>query len=170
LRRNNAFEIHSVDADDDFISRTKALLPGHLQDVVNITFSGVSTVAVAGRVVTLYDKLPNVSPDFIYLDAPNQFQPVGDVHGISTRHADRMPMSADILLFEHFLTPGTMILVDGRTANARYLRSNLQREWNYLHDEESDVHTFELREAPLGRYNSAQIEFSLGSDWLNDIE
>jgi hypothetical protein len=73
------------------------------------------------RVCTYYDFLPNVSPDFIYIDGPNQHGTLGDIGGISTRHKDRMPMSADILRMEHFLLPGTLIVVDGRTANARFL-------------------------------------------------
>ena len=35
-------------------------------------------------------------------------------------------MSADILVFEHFLQPGTLIVVDGRAANARFLKTNLE--------------------------------------------
>lgn len=74
------------------------------------------------RICTLYEQLPNICPDFIYLDAPSQFSPKGEIRGISTRHKDRVPMSADILTIEHFLLPGTLIVVDGRTANARFLR------------------------------------------------
>ena len=29
-------------------------------------------------------------------------------------------MAADILSIEHFLHPGTLIVIDGRTANARF--------------------------------------------------
>lgn len=169
LRRSDAFTIHSIDADQDFIDRTRSMIPPGLQERIIFHFSGVSTSTFNGRVVTFYDQLPNICPDLIYLDGPDQFIPVGDVRGISTRHADRMAMSADILAFEHFLTPGTMILVDGRTANARLLESNLQRAWEYSHDEESDIHTFELKEMPLGRHNRAQIEYCLGREWLEDV-
>ena len=75
-------------------------------------------------------------------------------------------MSADILTFEHFLLPGTLIVVDGRTANARFLKSNLQRDWQYSYIEEYDQHFFELKEAPLGVYNQKQIEFCLGDDYF----
>ena len=33
-------------------------------------------------------------------------------------------MAADILAIEHFLVSGTLIVVDGRTANARFLKAN----------------------------------------------
>ena len=40
-----------------------------------------------------------------------------------------MPMSCDILKIEHFLKPGTIIVVDGRAANSRFIKKNLQRNW-----------------------------------------
>ena len=74
-------------------------------------------------------------------------------------------MSADILTFEHFLLPGTLIVIDGRTANARFLKTNLQRDWFYHYSEEYDQHFFELQEKPLGVYNQRQIEFSSNSEF-----
>ena len=57
------------------------------------------------------------------------------------------------------------MLTDGRTANARFLKANLQREWRYEHDEDGDVHYFEMIEEPLGKWNRRQIELCLGADW-----
>ena len=109
--------------------------------------------------------MPNICPDFIYLDAPDQFSVKDDIRGLSTNHPDRMPMSADILAIEHFLTPGTLVVVDGRTANARFLKTNFQRDWDHWHSEEYDQHFFELNEEPLGVFNQRQVEFCLGRDW-----
>jgi hypothetical protein len=108
----------------------------------------------------MYSKIPNVCPDFIYLDGPDQFSPIGEIRGISTRSIDRLPMSADLLAIEHFLLPGTLIVVDGRSANARFLKSNFQRNWEYQYLEEYDQHFFELKEPPLGKINKKQVEFS----------
>ena len=121
------------------------------------------------RICTFYSKTPNVCPDLIYLDGPDQFSPVGDVRGMSTKHQDRMPMAADILTFEHFLQPSTLIIVDGRTANARFLLSNLQRDWSYYYNVEWDQHFFELQEAPLGVYNKRMIDFCLGDEYYSRI-
>ena len=104
--------------------------------------------------------MPNIRPDFIYLDGPDQYSSIGDLRGLHTRHPDRMPMAADILTIEHFLEPGTMILVDGRTANARFLKCNLQRNWDYVFLEKYDQHFFELNETPLGYWNKKAIEFT----------
>ena len=164
LRRSNPFECHSVDNNEKWINLTKSTY----RSIKNITFHCcpcyVSTFN--DRICTLYDNFPNICPDLIYLDAPDQFSPIGNVRGISTNHPDRLPMSADILTFEHFLLPGTLIVVDGRTANAKFLEKNLQRDWVYYYSEQYDQHFFELKEAPLGIYNRRQIEFCLGKDWI----
>ena len=167
LRRSNAFEIHSVDDMDGYIKITQDRLPTKLKQRVFFTQSDVQMTTFSGRICTEYDELPNITPDFIYLDAPSQHSAKGDVFGISTRHVDRLPMSCDLLKIEHFLLPGTLILVDGRTANARLLKANFQRKWKYQHDVVSDIHTFELCEVPLGQHNKTLIEFCLGQEWLN---
>ena len=56
----------------------------------------------------------------------------GDVNGIHTRHPDRTIISSDILKIEHLLLPGTIVLWDGQTNNARFTQSNLQRKWKIL--------------------------------------
>ena len=133
--------------------------------LVKYHYSRCTVSTFNGRICTLYDDLPNICPDLIYLDGPDQFSPTGDVRGVATRHSDRLPMSADILTIEHFLLPGTMIIIDGRTANARFLKTNLQRNWSYFHSQEYDQHFFELKEIPLGIYNKRQIDFCHGPNW-----
>jgi hypothetical protein len=166
LRRNNRYECHSVDNYEKWIEEVKSKndlerVFYHKSNLVMGTFNG--------RACTYYDPLPNLCPDLIYLDGPDQFSPKGDVRGITTNQKDRMPMSADILVFEHFLTPGTLIVTDGRTANARFLKENLQRSWCYCHDVEADQHYFELLEEPLGPYNLQQIDFCLGDTYFERL-
>jgi hypothetical protein len=168
LRRSNPFECHSVDNNEKWIEVTRSTnIP-----TKNVTYHYCPCYVTTfnDRISTLFDNLPNICPDLIYLDGPDQFSPIGDVRGISTNHPDRLPMSADILTFEHFLLPGTLIVVDGRTANARFLKTNLQRNWVYHHSEEWEQHFFELKEAPLGIYNKRQIEFCLGPDWEKNLK
>ena len=106
--------------------------------------------------------MPNICPDFIYVDGPDQFSAKGFIRGVTTNHPDKLPMSGDLLAIEHFLLPGTLIVVDGRTANARFLKANLQRNWIYFHNKNADQHYFELNEDPLGIFNKRQIDFCLG--------
>ena len=162
LRRTNPFECFSVDNNKKWISICKKTAKTKL---VKYHYSKCTVSNFNGRICTFYDKLPNICPDLIYLDGPDQFSPIGQIRGINTRNADRLPMSADILAIEHFLLPGTLIVVDGRTANARFLKTNLQRNWSYNYSKEYDQHYFELTEKPLGIYNKKQIDYCLGKEF-----
>lgn len=162
LRRANPFEVHTLEQSSDWVEVCRAALPPALAPYVHFQCAPVQMTTFNGRACTLYARIPDICPDLIYLDGPDQFSVEGDVHGISTRSADRLPMSADLLLLEPFLLPGTLIAVDGRTANARFLKNNFQRPWRYAHHVEADLHTFELVEAPLGKLNERQIRFCLG--------
>ena len=158
LRVRNAFECHSIENNENWLSQcskninNNIIFKPHLCDLKVGDFNS--------RLCTYYMNMPNIRPDFIYLDGPDQYSSIGDLRGLHTRHPDRMPMAADILTIEHFLEPGTMILVDGRTANARFLKCNLQRNWDYVFLEKYDQHFFELNEAPLGYWNKKAIEFT----------
>lgn len=158
LRRGNLFECHSIDNNIDWINSVKTK---YETKRVSFSFTECIVSEFNNRICTLYKKIPNICPDLIYLDAPDQFSPKGNIRGISTNHVDRLPMSADILCFENFLLPGTLIVVDGRTANAIFLKNNLQRDWKYYYSEIYDQHFFELNEKPLGPYNKKQLDFCL---------
>ena len=172
LRRANLYECHSVDNYQSWIDKCKKNIPLYLLDKKfnNLHKSNLVTSEFCGRICTFYDPLPNICPDLIYLDGPDQFSAIGDVRGLSTCHQDRMPMAADILSFEHFLQPGTLIIVDGRTANARFLSCNLQRNWAHLHSHKWDQHFFELQEEPLGIYNHRMLDHCLGEDYFLRLE
>ena len=168
LRRSNPFELHSVENNLNWIKTVKkSFTTLSKKNFIHHCPCQVSTFN--GRICTFYNNIPNVCPDLIYLDGPDQFSPTGEVRGINTKHPDRFPMAADILSIEHFLLPGTLLVVDGRTANARFLKSNLQRNWEYNYMREYDQHFSELKESPLGIYNEQQIEFCLGSEWLKKV-
>ena len=112
-----------------------------------------------GRICTSFKNLPTINPDFIYLDGPDQFNVKGNINGINIGHKDFMPMTSDLLKIEHYLKPGTIIVVDGRAANSRFLRSNFQRKWFYFYNSINDQHVFCLEEKPLGNLNKQQLNF-----------
>lgn len=158
LRNSNQFELHSI---ENIASWYKVVKKLHSKsNMFHPHFCPLEMGTFNDRICTYYNNFPIVNPDFIYLDGPDQFSAGGSVRGINTAHTDFMPMSADILAFEHFLEPGTLIVVDGRTANARFLKSNLQRNWNYLHLPKIDQHFFELDEEPLGVFNEKSQNFT----------
>ena len=112
-----------------------------------------------GFLATEYNKLPLCNPDFIYIDGPDHFKVRNKKSGITVANKDMMPMICDILKFEYFYTPGTIIIVDGRSANAKFLLDNLKRNWLYKNDKRFDQHIFYLDDPVLGYYNQRQINF-----------
>jgi len=68
-------------------------------------------------------------------------------------------MVGDIIKFEYFLTPGTIIVTDGRSANAQFLRDSFKRNWLYTYDKSFDQHLFYLDAESLGKWNNLQLKF-----------
>lgn len=171
LRRLDAYKIYSIDNVHEYIADTKEIIPTSLRsaDICRFHFSELHMGDFLGRICTYYSDMPNLCPDIIYLDGPNQYSASGTIRGNTTGHQDRMPMAADILTIEHFLQPSTLIVVDGRTANARFLQCNLQRNWAHYYNEDWDQHFFELQEPPLGAYNQRMIDFCLGESYYRRI-
>ena len=70
-----------------------------------------------------------------------------------------MPMSADILMYEFFLIPGTIIIIDGRAANANFLKKMFKRNWLYKYNKIIDQHYFILSDDSFGMHNDKLISF-----------
>ncbi len=171
-RRNNPYECHSLDNDEKYIEMSSSRIDSSLKKYVNFYFSEVNMVDWNGRIATAYKTLPLVSPDFIYLDGPGQFNVGGEVNAWSTRHKDMMPMVCDVLKIEHFLTPKTIIVVDGRAANSRFMKCNLQRNWQYKYCSRRDQHFFVLEEPPLGKHSEKiinEVYFRNGKWSIDDL-
>jgi len=166
IRCQKPFHIYSVEEEQRFLEITQQRLIGTLTNFATVSRTSVEFITFENRFATIYSKLPNISPDFIYLDGPSQFGTTAELNGFSFNNPIRMPMSADILRFEFFLEPGTLIIVDGRTQNARFLKAYLKRNWEYQHDPIGDIHYFELKEHPLGAHNKRKLDFCLGGHWL----
>ena len=118
---------------------------------LKISFSSVKYEEINNRICSRYSKLKFNNPDFIYLDGPAP----ETIKGLNLN----MPMSGDILYYEHYFNPGTIIIVDGRTANARFLKTNFQRNWIFRRDKMNDLSIFYLNESPLGKKNKKIIDF-----------
>ena len=166
LRRNNPFELFVLENQKKYLNITKNRIKKfnkylNLKNPTKISFnfSNVEMTLFNNRICTQYNKLPLCNPDFIYLDGPNQFNVKKDINGISLRHKDMMPMVCDILKFEYFYTPGTIIICDGRGSNAKFLKDNFKRKWKYLDDQKNEQHIFWLDDPILGKYNKLQLEF-----------
>ena len=166
LRRNNPFELFVLENEKKYLSISKNRVQKLNKSLkinnpvkINYYLSDVEMTLFNDKICTQYKKLPLCNPDFIYLDGPDQFNVKKDINGISTRHKDMMPMVSDILKFEYFYTPGTIIVCDGRAANAKFLKDHFKRNWKYINEKKTDQHLFWLVDPVLGRFNKLQLEF-----------
>ena len=158
LRMSNAGQIHCLDNSKRWAKKMSLKLKKYSK-IVKLNYSEVYMDKFNGKICTSFKKLPKVNPDFIYLDGPDQFNIKGSINGFNIDKNDLMPMTCDLLKIEHFLKPGTIIVVDGRASNSRFLKSNFQRNWKYSYNELNDQHVFFLNEKPLGQLNKRQIDF-----------
>ena len=165
LRRNNLFELFVVENERKFLNiskkRIKKFIKNHKSSntKVNFSYSDCEMTTFNNQFATQYKKLPLCNPDFIYLDGPDQFSIKKKTNNFTTAHKDMMPMVCDILKIEHFLTPGTIIVIDGRGANAQFLKDNFKRKWLYFNDKKFDQHIFYLHASSIGKYNDLQLKF-----------
>ncbi len=164
LRRNNPFELFVLENSKKFLKISKNRITkfskkNRVNNSNHYSLSNVKMTNYNGKISTEYDKLPLCNPDFIYLDGPDQFNIKGKINNISTRHKDMMPMACDILKIEYFLTPGTIIVIDGRAANAKFLKDHFKRRWIYKNNKKFDQSIFYLNDPILGKYNKLQLEF-----------
>lgn len=161
LRKANKFELHILDNEKKYLNISKKRTNEYFKKNDRPTFyhSQCKMVLYNGQLATEYNVLPLINPDFIYLDGPDQFNITNKLYGINTGHTDYMPMSCDIIKIENFLIPGTIIIVDGRTANSRFLKNNFKRNWDYFFDEANDQNIFFLNENDFGEISKKQIKF-----------
>lgn len=150
VRHPNAFKLLTVDASEYWQGIALDRLPDWLRQTVTGVVSTVNLVEAYGSYVHLYEAVPDFVADLIYLDGPDPEQVRGSVNGFRYRELHTLPMGADILRIEPHLWPETLIIADGRTANARFLAANLHRNWQIMHDPFGDRTTFRLEETPFG--------------------
>jgi len=169
LRHPNKFELMTVDCESRFISVSTQRIPKDSTIKIHPVETKAQMAVVNNQICTLYQNLPAFTADFIYLDGPDcgKDQILGDVNGYSLSFGDDsksygLPMAADLIRLEPHLWPGTTIVTDGRGANARFLKNNFARKWDYDYDEALDQHWFYLNEPAWGRYSQMLLEFKAG--------
>ena len=160
IRNRFMFQLFSVDASEPWIAEVQSRIPERLVSRITLHHSEVEIGKHQGQLCHFYRKLPDIIPDLVYLDGPSPKDVKGEIHGLTFHCDERTVMSGDLLLMEPTLLPGTLILVDGRTNNARFLQRNFTRDWDMKWDRAGDITTFELNEERLGKYNL------LGSDFF----
>ena len=160
LRRSNPFKLFSIDSNKKYLKLFKKTIPKNLIQFVNLSYSSASITTFKDQICGKLDKIPNITPDFIYVDGPSFLDIKGSIDGVSFKDKDRTALNCNLLKIENLLLPGTLILWDGQTNNARFNSSNFKRKWSSKRIEKIDISFSEQIEEPLGYLNKRQINFS----------
>jgi hypothetical protein len=159
LRNSKMFKHYVVDTNEFWLNNTKSKFPKDLEKFVEFHHSDTYITSLNNlQICSLYKQIPDVVPEFIYLDGPDPKDVVGNINGLSFQCQERTVISGDLLLMESTFLPGTFILIDGRTNNVRFLKNNFKRNYEFTWDKKYDRSTFELVEEKLGRHNILGFE------------
>ena len=159
IRRQNPFHIFTLEADPKYAEVTSQICCEYGErvsviqsDAVREDFGGM----VAGR----YSTIPSICPDLIYIDGPSPYSyREADEEYFSLRSPDVTNITVDLLKIEPCLLPGTIVIFDGMTNNARFNYRHLSRSWLRHEDTELDFTMMILDEAPLGVHHRNQLNF-----------
>jgi hypothetical protein len=166
FRVRSPFKIFSIDSSRSWIANMNVIIPPELKKYIKISFSSVKAGLFNGRICHFYQNIPDIVPDLVYIDGPDPADVSGKINGLSWKNPERTVMSGDILLMESTFLPRTIVAIDERNNNARFLEKNLQRNWEIDYGKEGDIITMELLEAPLGSINRKKIHYCLGNKGL----
>ena len=156
---NAEFQLYSVDSSEFWIEYSKKRIPEYLKKIITFKHSECEANIFNGKLCHMYNDLPDINPDIIYLDAPDPKSVIGKINGLTFQSDLRLVMSGDPLLFETILYPRTLLIIDGRISNARFLKSSLYRNWNVIIDEGLEISLFELEEDKLGSRNYRKLKY-----------
>jgi hypothetical protein len=161
MRHPNPFKLLTLDASEYWQSVAISRLSE--EEKVRVVSKVVTPVLgnFGGVICHFSDHIPNFTPDLIYLDGPDHDQVTGNFSGFEYDERFTPPMAGDLLTIEPYLWPETILICDGRTANARFLESRFKRNWEFLHDPFGDRTTSRISEPPFGVISEEHINFRL---------
>ena len=134
-------ELHTIDASQYWLDNTMNKMQPPRPNVT-LHQSEVGCHSINRELVSVFQRLPDIEPDLIYIDAPTRDQVLGSVHGLTFDH--RPPVSADLLLYESTLKPGAFVVIDGRDRTVDFLARALKRRWKIKRYPKAKRTTMEL--------------------------
>ena len=159
-------QLYTVDAEKYWIKNSENKLPSDLKKYVTFHYSSCSVSTINNQLVSIYDDLPNISPNFIFLDGPSPDSVKGEIHGLgfSEKNSNfrgdgivkteegyrwqRRIVASDILLYESSSPHDFFILVDRRYINCNFLINNLKYKYTLKKDLALGIVTFEKKYLP----------------------
>jgi hypothetical protein len=139
--------LFSIEASAAWMENTRAKLPLQLQRFTVLRASQAEVTTWNGELCHLFPELPDIVPDLIFVDGPGSADIVGAYHGLSFQTEAgirRGQVAADPLIYEGWMRPGAMIVVDGRLANTQFLLRNLKRRYRFQLNAQPGLHCFTL--------------------------
>lgn len=124
--------LYSVDADPQWAAIAKGSIPGHLQKICNLSYSPLIEVEHNGTPGYQHEIVPDVIPDFLYLDGP----------GLTAERE----VAVDVLILEEKFPREFFMVVDGRTKNTLFLKQHLKRNYRFTENKLLFSYVFELDE------------------------
>jgi hypothetical protein len=114
---NCSGRLYSVDADARWADSTASCLPGFLGSVCEISYSPLLETEYEGIPALRHAKIPDVVPNFIYLDGP----PL----------TPKRQAACDIVEIEGKFPSDFFLVIDNRQENTRFLRRHLKRRYGF---------------------------------------
>lgn len=136
--RNGEGRLYTVDANKHWLGVTQSEIPDRLKKRVEFVYSPCRAMVYEGEDCHHYTDLPDIVPDFFYLDGPDPT----DVEGWPDERAER---AVDPVLMEQSLRPGFMMVVDARMENLAFLKRHRKRRYRIRHHDIFKVTSFILR-------------------------
>ena len=162
IRRQNPFHIYSIETEHKYASVTEDKCRDY-SDRLTIIKSEAVREEYCGQLAGRHSKIPSICPDLIYIDGPSPYSYEEDENEyFSFRHPDVTNITCDLLKLEPCLLPGTVVVFDGMTNNARFNLRNLKRNWLSHEDTEKDFTILMLDEEPIGIHHRNQLDFVNG--------
>lgn len=122
--------LYSIDADQYWTGATAKAMPEHLKNCYEISYSPLLEVEYAEVPGWKHAKIPNIIPDFLYLDGPA---------GTAERK-----IAFDVLDMENKLPKNFYVVIDGRKENALFFKKHLKRSYNFRKRKFFFTYIFEL--------------------------
>jgi len=161
IRRKNPFHIYSLESEKKYANQViNSCKKAGLEEYVTVKLVKAEQTNFNNMMCGKYKKIPAVCPDLIYVDGPMPMSYKNSKEQyISMNDSDITNITCDLLLIEPVLLPGTIVIIDGMTNNARFNRRNLQRNWLSYEDLDNDYTLMILDEPPLGIHHKNQLKF-----------
>lgn len=135
-------KLYVVDPEKKWIENTKKKIPSFLKKYVSFNYSQARINILDSQIVSLFDELPDISPEVILLDGPNPESVKGNYRGLKFS-SGRPIIAADPLLYETSSPNNFFIIIDGRHRNAEFLKNNLKGKYKIKKSSAFKRFTFE---------------------------